>query len=48
MTTKLEAGSVGGGYVFHSDHSIPPEVDLETYRFCLELLDKFDQKYARG
>ncbi len=26
----------GGGYMLHSDHSIPPDVDYETYAFFLE------------
>jgi uroporphyrinogen decarboxylase len=46
VTAKLEAGSTGGGYIFHSDHSIPPGVDLATYRFCLELLEEFDQAHS--
>lgn len=41
---KLDSGTRGGGYVFHSDHSIPPEVTLDTYRFCQELVDEFDDK----
>jgi uroporphyrinogen decarboxylase len=44
VMTKLEIGARGGGYVFHSDHSIPPEVTLETYRFCQELVDEFDDQ----
>ena len=30
----------GGGYLLHSDHSIPPDVDHDTYEFFLE--------YGRG
>ena len=26
----------GGGYILHSDHSIPPDVDHETYHFFLD------------
>ncbi|MBT7861082.1 MAG: hypothetical protein HN712_12250 [Gemmatimonadetes bacterium] len=26
----------GGGYLLHSDHSIPPDVDHDTYRFFME------------
>ncbi|UCD29787.1 MAG: hypothetical protein JSV03_04700 [Planctomycetota bacterium] len=47
VTNKLKAGTEGSGYVFHSDHSIPPEVNLETYRFCLELVEEFDRQHAR-
>jgi len=48
VTGKLIAGSRGGGYVFHSDHSIPPEITLDTYRFCQELVDAFDDKRLGG
>ncbi len=43
IQSKLEAGR-GGGYVFHSDHSIPPAVTLDTYRFCMELVEDFDRR----
>jgi uroporphyrinogen decarboxylase len=26
----------GGGYILHSDHSIPPDVDHDTYQFFLD------------
>ncbi len=26
----------GGGYILHSDHSIPPSVNFETYKYFLE------------
>ena len=29
-----------GGYIFHSDHSIPPDVDLERYRWILKTARK--------
>ncbi len=45
---KLKAGAAGGGYVFHSDHSIPPEVTLETYRYCQSLIDEFDLQASGG
>jgi hypothetical protein len=25
-----------GGYIFHSDHSVPPQVAFEQYRWALE------------
>jgi len=31
----------GGGYIYHSDHSVPPEVSLERYRYVLELLHRY-------
>lgn len=32
---KVPIAAQGGGYIFHSDHSIPPTVSLDTYRFAL-------------
>ena len=40
MRAKIPAAMKNGGYIYHSDHSIPPEVDLETYEFAMELLDE--------
>lgn len=42
---KLEGVATDGGYIFHSDHSVPPTVSLENYRFALELLDEFNEKH---
>ena len=33
-------GIKGGGYIYHSDHSIPPEVSFENYLHLVETLDK--------
>ena len=41
VRSKLEAGKEDGGYIFHSDHSVPSDVSLENYRFALELLEKY-------
>ena len=30
----------GGGYIFHSDNSVPDNVPLDDYRFTLEMLEK--------
>lgn len=37
VRAKVECGMEGGGYCFMSDHSIPPSVDYDTYRFALDL-----------
>lgn len=31
VTSKLAAAMPGGGYVYHSDHSVPPTVSFATY-----------------
>jgi len=39
VSKKLDIGmSNPGGYVFHSDHSIPPQVSLARYRRVVELV----------
>lgn len=38
---KLEAVAHDSGYIFHSDHSIPPTVSLENYRYALDLVRSF-------
>jgi uroporphyrinogen decarboxylase len=38
---KVTVAKVGGGYIFHSDHSIPPGTTLETYRFAMEMVEKY-------
>ncbi|MBI4023904.1 MAG: trimethylamine methyltransferase family protein [Verrucomicrobia bacterium] len=40
VRTKLAAGMAYRGYAYHSDHSVPPQVDWETYKFLIELLDR--------
>jgi uroporphyrinogen decarboxylase len=31
----------GGGYIYHSDHSVPPEVSLERFRLVLDLVREY-------
>ena len=33
-------GKKGGGYIYHSDHSIPPEISLENYMYLIKVLDE--------
>jgi uroporphyrinogen decarboxylase len=39
VVSKLAAGMRNRGYIYHSDHSVPPGVAWEDYRFIHELLD---------
>ena len=41
IETKILFAKKGGGYVYHSDHSIPTNVSLEQYRRVLELVKKY-------
>jgi len=36
LDRKLPAAMEGGGYILHSDHSIPDQVEYETYKFFLD------------
>lgn len=40
---KIPIAMQGGGYIYHSDHSIPPEVTWETYQGIMGLVDKYGQ-----
>ena len=40
LRDKIPAAMEGGGYIYHSDHSIPPEVTLETYLYAMKVLDE--------
>lgn len=31
----------GGGYIYHSDHSVPPEVSFERYKLVLDLVRQY-------
>ena len=41
VRTKLAAAMPGGGYIYHSDHSVPSEVPFENYLYLMELLKKY-------
>lgn len=41
VRSKLEACMPSKGYAYHSDHSVPPLVSWETYRFVIRLLDQY-------
>ncbi|MBE7463107.1 MAG: hypothetical protein HS116_06365 [Planctomycetes bacterium] len=38
---KVTAAKEHGGYVYHSDHSVPPGVTLATYRHALSCVDRY-------
>jgi uroporphyrinogen decarboxylase len=41
VLSKLSVAKEGGGYIYHSDHSVPPGVTFETYRFVMELVEEY-------
>jgi uroporphyrinogen decarboxylase len=38
IRSKVSVAMRGGGYIYHSDHSIPPGTHLDTYQFGLDLV----------
>jgi len=41
ISAKLAAGKSAHGYVYHSDHSVPPQVSWETYQEVMQLVDRY-------
>jgi uroporphyrinogen decarboxylase len=41
IKAKITAAKRGGGYIYHSDHSIPNNVSLKQYQHVLELVHKY-------
>ena len=40
VISKVEIAKQGGGYIFHSDHSVPPTVSFESYCYTVELVKR--------
>lgn len=38
---KIMLAKQGGGYMYHSDHSIPPEVTYKRYQWVMELVRRY-------
>ena len=41
VVSKVLIAKEGGGYIYHSDHSIPPTVSFENYAYVIELVQKY-------
>jgi uroporphyrinogen decarboxylase len=41
IATKFAVAKKGGGYLYHSDHSIPKDVSLRKYNFVLDCVRKY-------
>ncbi len=41
VVSKITAAKKNGGYIYHSDHSVPPTVSLENYSFAVELAKRY-------
>jgi uroporphyrinogen decarboxylase len=38
IRNKVGLGKEGGGYIYHSDHSVPPTISLAHYRHALDMV----------
>lgn len=38
---KVGRGKIGGNYIYHSDHSVPPKIGFNTYLHILELVREY-------
>ncbi|AQT68682.1 methylcobalamin:coenzyme M methyltransferase [Anaerohalosphaera lusitana] len=41
LQRKVTAAKQGGGYIYHSDHSVPPEVSWGRYKHIMEMVSKY-------
>jgi uroporphyrinogen decarboxylase len=41
IRAKVPVAMKGGGYIYHSDHSVPPGTTLDTYRFAMDLVRRY-------
>ncbi len=41
IRTKFEIAKKGGGYIYHSDHSVPKNVSFQHYQRVIELVKKY-------
>lgn len=41
IRTKIPIAKQGGGYIYHSDHSVPDNVSFDQYRRVLELVEQY-------
>lgn len=41
IASKIPIAKQGGGYIYHSDHSVPHSVPFENYRLALELVKRY-------
>jgi uroporphyrinogen decarboxylase len=45
LLSKIEIAAKDGGYIYHSDHSVPPTVSWDNYCYLMELLEEYG-RYA--
>jgi len=43
IRAKISLGCERGGYIYHSDHSVPPEVSFDRYGQIMEWVRRYGQ-----
>ena len=46
IRAKVSLGRERGGYIYHSDHSIPPEVSFDRYREIMEWVRRYGRELS--
>ncbi|MBC8234158.1 hypothetical protein H8E77_31815, partial [bacterium] len=41
ISSKIPIAKEGGGYIYHSDHSVPDDISFSNYKFAIELVRKY-------
>ena len=41
IAKKITFAKKDGGYIYHSDHSVPKDVSFESYKFVMECVKKY-------
>jgi uroporphyrinogen decarboxylase len=41
IATKIPVAMAGGGYIYHSDHSVPDNISFQRYCYVLELVRRY-------
>ncbi|MCD6219136.1 hypothetical protein J7K43_01980 [Candidatus Calescamantes bacterium] len=41
VRSKILIAKENGGYIYHSDHSVPPSVNFENYKYAIEMVKKY-------
>ena len=41
ISTKIPVAKKGGGYIYHSDHSVPDNVSFGQYKRVMELVTEY-------
>ncbi len=41
IRSKITVAKQGGGYIYHSDHSVPDDVSFENYRYVIKMVKRY-------